>query len=195
MSEATVRSFSSCCSEHFRAYLWKSPYINNDCLWKLCLYLDFLTDFLVDIYEIFNINNSSNLDYLMWFKEGINLEDSNFDMENYSSLVDVKLLLKIILDGQRNKLLRKKIIDSKVQLAPPMKNIIMAVLTSKSVIQLRQTDLRQVESWIVMLHSFVSTIANIYLAEKKMGIVNWPIEGKKQYFCQTIATHKNVHRV
>ena len=35
----------------------------------------------------------------MWFKEGISLDDSNFDMENYLSLVDVKLLLKRILDG------------------------------------------------------------------------------------------------
>ena len=64
------------------------------------------------------------------------MEDSNFDMENYSSLVDMKLLLKRMLDGHRNKLLRKKIIESKVQLAQPMKNIIMAVLTPKSVIQL-----------------------------------------------------------
>ena len=104
MSEATVRSFSSCnCSEHFRKYRWKSPCVSNDCLQKLCLYLPFL----VDIYEIFNINNSSNLGYLMWFKEGISLDDSNFDMENYSSLVDVKLLLKRILDGYWNKLLCK----------------------------------------------------------------------------------------
>ena len=29
----------------------------------------------------------------MWFKEGIILDDSNFEMENYSSLVDVKQLL------------------------------------------------------------------------------------------------------
>ena len=64
------------------------------------------------------------------------MEDSNFDMENYSSLVDMKLLLKRMLDGHRNKLLRKKIIESKVQLAQPMKNTIMAVLTPKSVIQL-----------------------------------------------------------
>ena len=27
---------------------------------------------------------------------------------------------------------------------------------------------------------FVGTIANIYLAEKKLGIANWPIEGKKR---------------
>ena len=26
----------------------------------------------------------------MWFKQGISLEDSSFDMENYSSLADVK---------------------------------------------------------------------------------------------------------
>ena len=41
----------------------------------------------------------------MWFKQGISLDDSNFDIENYSSLVDVKLLLKRILDGYLNKLL------------------------------------------------------------------------------------------
>ena len=106
--EATFRSFPSCsCSEHFRKYRWKSPYVSNDCLGKVCLYLNFLADFLVDIYEILNKNNSSNLDYQMWFKEGISLDDSNFDMENYSSLVDVKLLLKRILDGYWNKLLCK----------------------------------------------------------------------------------------
>ena len=43
----------------------------------------------------------------MQFKQGISLDDSNFDMENYSSLVDVKLLLKRILDGYWNKLLCK----------------------------------------------------------------------------------------
>ena len=41
----------------------------------------------------------------MRFKQGINLDDSNLAMENYSSLVDVKLLLKRILDSYRNKLL------------------------------------------------------------------------------------------
>ena len=61
MSEATVRSFPPCSwSEHFRKYQWKSSYVGDDCLWKLCLYLDFLADFLVDIYEIINKNNSSN---------------------------------------------------------------------------------------------------------------------------------------
>ena len=32
-----------------------------------------------------------------------------------------------------------------------------------------------------MLYSFVGTIANKYLAEKNLGIANWPIEGKKQH--------------
>ena len=32
-----------------------------------------------------------------------------------------------------------------------------------------------------MLYSFVGTIANISLAEKKLGIVNWSIKGKKSY--------------
>ena len=39
----------------------------------------------------------------MWFKQGIRLDDSNFDMENYSPLVDVTLLLKRILDSYSNK--------------------------------------------------------------------------------------------
>ena len=79
----------------------------------------------------------------MWFKQGIILDDSNFDMENSPSLVDVELLLKRILDSYWNKLLCKFCItvrrfhaESKVQLAPPTKNVIMAVLTPKSVIQL-----------------------------------------------------------
>ena len=100
LPETIVRSFPSCsCSEYFRKYRWKSPYVSNDRLWKLFLYLDFLAEFLFDIYEIFNINSCSNLDYKKWFKQGISLDDSNFDMENYSSLVDVKLLLKRILDS------------------------------------------------------------------------------------------------
>ena len=41
----------------------------------------------------------------MWFKQGIRLGDSNFDMENSSSLVDAKLLLKRLLDNYWNKLL------------------------------------------------------------------------------------------
>ena len=43
----------------------------------------------------------------MWFKQGMSLDDLNFDMENYSSLVNVKLLLKRILDSYWNELLFK----------------------------------------------------------------------------------------
>ena len=35
----------------------------------------------------------------MWIKQGKSLDDSNFDMENSSSLVDVKLLLKTTTDS------------------------------------------------------------------------------------------------
>ena len=31
------------------------------------------------------------------------------------------------------------------------------------------------------LYSFVGSIANIYLSEENLGIVNLPIKGKKQY--------------
>ena len=43
----------------------------------------------------------------MWFKQRISVDDSNFDMENYSSLVDVKLLLKNIVYSYWNKLICK----------------------------------------------------------------------------------------
>ena len=43
----------------------------------------------------------------MWFKQGVSLDDINFDMENYFSLVDVKLLLERILGSYWNKLLFK----------------------------------------------------------------------------------------
>ena len=44
----------------------------------------------------------------MWFKQGIrSLNNSNFDIENYSFLVDVKLVCKRILDSYWNKLLCK----------------------------------------------------------------------------------------
>ena len=79
----------------------------------------------------------------MWFKQGISLVHSNFDMDNYSPLVDVKLLLKRILDSYWNNFFvsfvlqfAAPMLDSKVQLAPPTKNVIMAVLTPKWVIQL-----------------------------------------------------------
>ena len=35
----------------------------------------------------------------MRFKQEKSLDDSNFDLDNYSALVDVKLLLKRILGG------------------------------------------------------------------------------------------------
>ena len=42
MSEAVVPSFRSYnCSEHIWIYRWKSPYFNNNCMWKLYLGLDF----------------------------------------------------------------------------------------------------------------------------------------------------------
>ena len=82
----------------------------------------------------------------MWFKQGIrSLNNSNFDIENYSFLVDVKLVCKRILDSYWNKLLCKlcfvlefatSMLESKVQLVPLTKNVIMAVLTPNSVIQL-----------------------------------------------------------
>ena len=44
----------------------------------------------------------------MWFKQGItSFNDSNFDMEDFSSLVEVKLLLTKILDNNWNKLVCK----------------------------------------------------------------------------------------
>ena len=43
----------------------------------------------------------------MWLKQAKSLDDSNFDKENYSSLVDVKLLLKRILGSYWNKRLCK----------------------------------------------------------------------------------------
>ena len=47
----------------------------------------------------------------------------------------------------------------------------MTVLTPKSVILLIAFIDRQ-KAEFCMLYSFVGTIANIYLAEKKLGIVN-----------------------
>ena len=115
----------------------------------------------------------------MWFKQETSLHDSNFGMENYSSLVDEKLLLKRILDGYWNKLLCK-FCNSEIGYAIDCLNNFW--------------DRQKAEFF--MVYSFVGTIANIYLTEKKLCIVNWPIEGKKQYvFCQTIATHKNVYIV
>ena len=64
-------------------------------------------------------------------------------MENYFSFVNVKLLLKRILGSTEINLflssvlqLATSMLESKVQFAPPKKNVIMTVLTPKSVIQL-----------------------------------------------------------
>ena len=51
--------------------------------------------YFLGIYQIFNTNNSLNLNYQMWFKQRISLNNSNFDMENYYSLVDVKKKSKV----------------------------------------------------------------------------------------------------
>ena len=38
MSRAAVPSFPSySCSEHFRKHRWRSPYLSNECLWKIYL--------------------------------------------------------------------------------------------------------------------------------------------------------------
>ena len=41
------------------------------------------------------MNNNSNLDCQVGFKQGINLDHSNSDIENYYSLVDVKKKKKV----------------------------------------------------------------------------------------------------
>ena len=46
---------------------------------------------------------------------------------------------------------------------------------------------------ISFLYSFVGTTANIYLAEKNLGIAKWPIEVKKQYVFARQLLQKNVH--
>ena len=102
------------------------------------------------------------------------MDDSNFDMENYSSLVDVKLLLKRMLGGYSNKLVCKRIMEFKVQLAPPTKNVVMVVLTPKSVIQLTvfkafKTD-RKLDSVCCIL--FLVPLETYKQTEKKLGIVN-----------------------
>ena len=95
----------------------------------------------------------------MWFKERISLDDSNFDMENYSSLVDVKLLLKRILDGYWNKLLLQFTANgganSEIGYTTDCFNSFW--------------DRQKAE--FCMLYSFVGTIANIYLAEKNWALL------------------------
>ena len=126
----------------------------------------------------------------MWFKQGLRLDDWNFNMESYSSLVDVKLLLKRMLHRYWNKLLRKFCVTvrrfhARVQSSTRATYEKCNDGRAKSEIGFTTDYLysfwdRQ-KAEFCMLYSFVGTIANIYLAEKKLGIANWPIEGKKQY--------------
>ena len=110
----------------------------------------------------------------MWFKQGISLDDSNFDMENYASLA-VKLLLKRILDGYWNKLLCKFCITVRrfhVRVQSSTCATYEKCNNGRANSRIGYTtdclysfwDRQRAES--CMLHSFVSTIANIYLAEK-----------------------------
>ena len=111
----------------------------------------------------------------MWFKQGIGLDDWNFDMENYSSLVDVKLLLKKILDSYWNKLLCEFCITVRrfhVRVQSSTCATYEKCNNGRANSRIGYTtdclysfwDRQRAES--CMLHSFVSTIANIYLAEK-----------------------------
>ena len=110
----------------------------------------------------------------MWFKEGISLDDSNFDMENYSSLVDVKLLLKRILDGYWNKLLCKFWITVRPN--------------GRANSEIGYTNDRFYSFWdrqkaeFCMLYSFVGTIANIYLAEKNWALLTDLLKVKNNMF-------------
>ena len=126
----------------------------------------------------------------MWFKQGISFDDSNFDMENSSSLVNVKLLLKRILNGYWNKLLFKFCITVRRFHARVQSSTCATYEkcnNGRANSEIGYTTDCLYSFWdrqkaeFCMLYSFVGTIANIYLAEKKLGIANWPIEGKKQY--------------
>ena len=163
----------------------------------------------------------------MWFKQGISLEDSNFDLENYPSLADVKLLLKRILDSYWNKLLCKFCNISFILqlLLERILDIYWNKLLCKFCITVHCFHARvqssacatyekcnnsranpeigyttdclysfwdRQKSEFGMLYSFVGTITNIYLAEKKMGIANWPIGCKKQYVFARQLPHTKV---
>ena len=51
MSEATIRGVCHGVVQNIFGNTGGRD-VSNDCLWKLCFYLDILADFLVDIYEI-----------------------------------------------------------------------------------------------------------------------------------------------
>ena len=111
----------------------------------------------------------------MWFKEGISLDGSNFDIEHYSSLVDVKLL--------------NFFVSFVLQFAANGRANCEIGYTTDCLYSF--WDRQKVEFCI--LCSFLGTITNIYLAEKKLGIVNWPIEGKRQYVFATQLLHTKTY--
>ena len=126
----------------------------------------------------------------MWFKQGISLDDSNFDMDNSSSSVDVNLLLKRILDNYWNKLFYNFCITvcrfyARVQswtcATYEKSNNGHANSEIGYTTDCLYSFWDRQKAGFCIRHSFVGTIANIYLAEKRLGIVNWPIESKKQY--------------
>ena len=71
-------------------------------------------------------------------------------------------------------------LESKVQLSPPTKDIIMAVLTPKSIIQLTAFIAFETGRKLNFVRCIILLVPlQTYIWQKKMGIVNWPIEGKK----------------
>ena len=138
----------------------------------------------------------------MCFKQRISLHDSNFDMKNYSSLVAVKLLLKRILNSYWNKLLctfcitvrlfHARIQSSTCATYEKCNNGRMNSKIGYTTDCLYSFWDRQ-KAEFCMLHSFVSTIAKIYLAEKNLGIANWPIDSKKQYVFDRQLAHTKTY--
>ena len=134
----------------------------------------------------------------MRFKQGISLDDSSFDIENYASSV-VKLLLKRILEGYWNKHLCKFCITVRrfhVRVQSSTCATCKKCNNGRANSEIVYTtdclysfwDMQKVE--FCMLYSFVGTIANIYLAEK-----NWTLLTDLLKVKNNIATHKNVHIV
>ena len=122
----------------------------------------------------------------MWFKQGISLDDWNFDMENYYSLVDVKFLLKKILDSYWNKLLCKFCITIRHFHARVQSSTCTTYekcnnghansgigYTTTAFIALETGRKLNSVCWILLLAPF---------GRKNLGIVNWPIEGKSNMF-------------
>ena len=146
--------------------------------------------YFLGIYKIFNINDSSNLGYKMWIKQGISLDDSNFDMGNYSSLVDVKLLLKRILDSYWNKLLCKFCITVCRFHARTQRwtcTTYEECNNSRANSEIGYATDCLYSFWdrqkaeFCVLYSFVGIIANIYLAEKNWALLTDILNVKKQY--------------